>query len=497
MDLPSHGLQFFKPDPAVVMPFPNGTAFVGWRDPARSLDSMRQFSDHDADRYNAFFEYLDECAGILNANMFEPPPVIADLLARIRDPRSEDMFATVFLRSIQDLLDEWFESDEVKAMIGSLAIVSSLVGPRTPGTLLRPLLRPLSLHSSAASDPDDPRRQTMRGSTGIPLGGMGAVPRAMARSFKAVGGEIRTGCPVERIVTRDGRATGVILEGGEEISAWIVLSNLNPKTTLLDLLDDGVLEPAIADRVRRIPMKGSAFKVGLALSDLPRFAFAKDDAEARLVAGCQFRIAPTLSYMERAYDDAKYGRPSTGPMLWGTTPSVADPDLAPPGCHVMSVNVFHAPYQLSEGTWDDERERFGNHCIDALTEYIPNLKGIITNARFWSPIDLEREYGLVGANITHGEVLPHSMFSLRPFPGWSHYATPVNGLYFCGAGAWPGGFVSGLPGHNASHQVLADVSAGRLSPHAIAEPRPKASAPATGHADQAEVPVPFGEEEGV
>jgi phytoene dehydrogenase-like protein len=162
--------------------------------------------------------------------------------------------------------------------------------------------------------------------------------------------------------------------------------------------------------------------------------------------------------MERAYDDAKYGKPAEYPIFMGTTPSMVDPGLAPPGCQVMSINIFHVPYELAEGTWDEVKDDYGRHCIEVLSDYIPNLKESVTDMRCWSPLDLEREYGLLGANITHGDGLPHSMFSLRPLPGWARYATPLSGLYMCGSGTWPGGNVTGLPGHNASHRVLADLA---------------------------------------
>ena len=188
-----------------------------------------------------------------------------------------------------------------------------------------------------------------------------------------------------------------------------------------------------------------------------RFAVARNQDEALSFAGCQFRIGPSLDYLERAYDDCKEGRWWQRPVIWGLTPSVTDPSLAPPGKHIMSLNIFHAPYKLASGDWDTEREAFGNHCIDVLAEYIPNLPDIILEKRFWSPEDLENEYGLIEGNISHGDMVPSRMFSMRPVAGASGYATPVSGLYLCGSGAWPGGLVSGLPGHNASARVLSDL----------------------------------------
>jgi phytoene dehydrogenase-like protein len=205
-------------------------------------------------------------------------------------------------------------------------------------------------------------------------------------------------------------------------------------------------------------MNGNAFKMLLALDGLPRFAAAQGDEEARLFAGCQFRIAPSMDWMERAWDDAKRGHWSRTPMMWGLTPSVADPSMAPPGHHIMSVNIWHAPYHLAEGDWSTERDAFGRHCIEVLSEYIPNIKDLIVDTRFFSPKDLEKELGLVESHITHGDMLPGHMFALRPIAGMADYRTPIAGLYLCGVGMWPGGNVSGIPGHNAGHAVLADLA---------------------------------------
>ena len=460
LELERFGLAFHKPDPALVYPFPDGSIFVGHRDRDRTLDEVRKFSEADATVYQDFFTYMEEFAELLNVSVFEPPPPFADLVKNIRGARAEEMFAKIMFGSMQDFVEDWFESSEIRALIASITTVSNLVGPRTPGTVMRAMLRPISLHSSTVTGDHDPRRVVLRGSTGLPIGGMGAIPTSMVKSLVAAGGTVRTNARVAKINVQDGRVGGVTLESGEEISADVVLSNANPQVTFLHLVEEALLPPDFRAQIAGIKMKGSAFKVGLALDGLPRFKAATNAEEALAFAGCQFRIAPTLDYMELAYDDAKYGRPSAQPMLWGLTPSVTDPQLAPSGKHVMSINVFHAPYDLAAGlSWEQERDRFGKRTIEVLTEYIPNLPEIISDTRFWSPVDLEREYGLTGAHITHGESMPGSMFSFRPVPGWSDYVTPIEGLYLCGAGVWPGGSISGAPGHNAAHRVLADRAA--------------------------------------
>lgn len=454
------GLEFVQPNPSMVMPFPDGKCFVAWRERERVTQKLAEFSRHDAVAYYQFFDFLQGFANKLRCSLFEAPPRLRDLVSGLDSPEDEETFAKLMMGSLKDLLDEWFESEEVKAVIGMLGVMHNQLGPSTPGSAYMLLQRPLSLASLSLSADYDPRLQPLRGSTGLPIGGMGAIARAMVRSNESVGVQMRTGAAVERILVDDRGVAGVTLSGGETLLSRLVLSNLNPRTTLLDLVEEGALPEDFLGRVRRLRMTGSAFKVGLALSSLPRFAAARSEEEAHELASCQFRIAPSLDYLERAYDDCKYGRWSRGPIIWGLAPSVTDPGLAPPGQHVMSLNIFHAPYRLAQGDWSTEREAFAECCIDAVSQYVPNLRQIIIDKRIWSPKDLEDEFGLVEGNISHGDMVPSRMFSMRPLVGWSDYRTPVAGLYLCGSGVWPGGLVSGLPGHNASHRALADIARG-------------------------------------
>ncbi|MGQ0662828.1 MAG: phytoene desaturase family protein [Pseudomonadota bacterium] len=457
MELERFGLRFDRPDPSLLMPYPDGRCFVGWREKSKVVEELRKFSEKDATAYYEIFDFLTWFAKRLKVSLFEPPPSLRELVAGVETPEDEEAFGKIMFGSIRDFLDERLESDEVKAILAILSVLHNMVDTRTPGTPYMLLQRPLSLASMSVNAEYDPRLQPLRGSTGLPKGGMGGIAKAMEASLKSVGVKIRTEAEVVGILADETGVKGVALASGEEIRAGIVLSNLHPKTTYLDLVPAGLLDPEVVRKAKNHRARGSAFKMGLALDGLPRFRAARDEDQVGLYAACQFRIAPSMDYIDRAYDDAKYGRWSQGPMLWGLTPSVCDPTLAPPGKHVMSVNIFHAPYDLREGDWETERERFGRRCIDVLAEYIPNLKDIIVDYRFWSPRDLEDEFGLLGANISHGDMVPGMMFSFRPFPGWSRYRTPIKGLYLCGSGTWPGGLVSGLPGHNASHQVLKDI----------------------------------------
>ena len=454
------GLEFVRPDPYVVHPFPEGRCFAAWRDRDRMVEHLAGFSARDARAYQDLLDDLQAFAARLGISLFAPPPPLRRVASRLETAEDEEMFSKLMFGSIRDLVDERLESDEVKAVLVTLSLMSSMAGPRTPGTPLMLLHRPLALASRGREPGYDPATLPLRGSTGLPRGGMGSITQAMRRSVEASGGDVRTQAPVAAILVRDGRAAGAVLADGTQVRGRVVLSNLNPKTTLLQLVEPACLSPEFRGRVGRLEMHGSQFKLGLALDGLPRFAAARTEEEALGYAGCQFRIAPSVDYMERAWDDARRGRWARTPVMWGLTPSVTDPSLAPPGRHLMSVNIYHAPYRLSEGDWSVERDRFGRHCIDVLSQYIPNLKDLVIDYRVWSPKDLEDELGLVEANITHGDMMPGNMFAMRPMAGWSDYRTPVRGLYLCGVGTWPGGYVSGVPGHNGAHQVLADLREG-------------------------------------
>lgn len=456
MRLEEHGLRFVKPDPTVVVPFHDGRAFVGWRDQKRVREGLARFSPRDADGYHEVIEFFNDFARRLGVSLFAPPPRFAELAARLRTPRDEADFAAIMFGSIRELLDNRLESEEVKTILAMLAQACGNVGPSTPGSPIGLLQRPMSLASSQIAAEHDPRRQPLRGSTGLPIGGMRGVAAAMERSLRASGVTIRTGAEVTDVrVGPRNQVLGVALVGGEEIDADIVLSNLNPKTTLLDLVPPGSVGDEIETGLRELRMEGAAFKLVLRLDGVPRFAFADGDDHERYAA-CQFRIGPTMDYLDRAYDDYRYGKPSEGPKLWGLVPTMTDPTLAPPGQHLMSLNVWYAPYHLRDATWDEHKGLFVDQCVKVLSEFVPNIQDLIVDVVGYSPVDLEREFGLVEGHQLHGDMTPGHMFGFRPLPQLSGYATPVRGLYLCGSGSWPGGFVSGLPGHNAAHVAIAD-----------------------------------------
>ncbi len=458
LELAAHGLTFTRPDPTLVHPMDDGSLFVGYRDPARAAEQIESFLAGEADRYKALFDYLQNFANRLGISMFRRPPSLQELVRNLTEPEDQAAFSRIFFGSVRDLLDDFLRSEKAKIIVAPLGVVSGQAAPSTPGTPINLMMRPLSLASVALDSGYDPRRMPLRGSTGLPVGGMDAVVSAMAASARRWGAEIRTEAAVARIRIRSGAVQGVVLRNGEEIDASIVISAVNPRTTVLDLIEtgtDGWEEHQATMSTRR--MRGKAYKLVLGLDDMPRYAAARDDAEARALASAQFRIAPTMDYLEDAHADMVLERTPVNPVIWGLCPSMTSPGHAPEGKHILSLNIANAPYRLREGSWAEEGDRLAKRCIAAVARWMPNVPDIINGYRFIDPEEFERDFGLVEANITHGDALPWNQFWMRPAPGLSDYRTPTAGLYLSGAGTWPGNFVSGIPGHNTSQVVLEDL----------------------------------------
>jgi phytoene dehydrogenase-like protein len=456
LELERYGLRFVRPDPSLVYPFAPDSAFIGWRDRDRVVQEIEKFSVRDSITYFQFFDQIGDFVSRLGLSLFEPPPPFPDV---VRDllPSDEKFLHTLLFGSTRELLEETFESEEVRALVGSTIATAGMNSPSTPGSFMGFILRPLGLRAEQPAGEHDPRRQVFRGSTGLPIGGMGAITVALAASFTAAGGTIRTLSRVARIGRKSGDRLTVELESGEVFSAPTVVSAINARTTFVDLLDEDLGYDETRLGTKKLPMRGSLFKIGLALDGVPKWSFAEGEDVVRF-AGCQFRVAPSLDAMDAAALDAQNGIPSREPLLWGLVPSMTDPSLAPAGKQVMSINAFHAPYALAPGlSWEHERDVFGERCIDTLAAYMPNLRDILIDRRFWTPVELAEEYSLVDGDISHGEMQTRSMMSFRPMPGWRGYRSPVPGLYLGGASVWPGGGITGLPGRNSAMQVLADL----------------------------------------
>jgi phytoene dehydrogenase-like protein len=370
------------------------------------------------------------------------------LARRFQQMSRQDQYNQIQLMTMSavDFLDQWFETDVLKATMSASGIIGTFLGVRSPGTAY------VLLHHYMG-EIDGAFR-----SWGLCRGGTGAISDAIAAAAREAGVEIRTEASVEKILVSGNRATGVVLKNGDELHAGLVASSVDPRLTFMRFLDKGVLPEDFMDDIHRYKFRGSSGKVNLALDALPDFPVPKHTASgdhAHLRGAVS--ISPSVDYMERAYDDAKYGRFSRRPYVDIVIPSLTDPSVAPPGKHVMSCFVQYAPYHLKEGTWDQQREAFGDTVIDTLSEFAPNLKNIILHRQVVTPLDLEREWGLSEGNIFQGELTLEQLFFLRPAPGWAQYKTPVDSLYMCGSATHPGGGIMGAPGRNAAMKILSDT----------------------------------------
>jgi phytoene dehydrogenase-like protein len=458
LDLAGFGLRFVKPEFTVVHHFPRG-CFIGWRDQARVDAQLEALHPGEAERYKALIAELDRFGRALGVSIFEPPPLLADLAARMTTPAQKRMYQKIFHGSLSELLVDALGSDEARAMLGMVAMAGNLMPPSAPGTAIGLMLRPISLASAASADPDgthDPRRSALRGSTGLAVGGMGAIIDALVACCRRHDVVLRTQTRVAKVLHRGGRATGVVTGDGEEFTADTVISAIDPHAAFRHLLDDAAVGAALRRTMAGTEIRGSAFKIVLALDGLPRFAGLPPDVDPAMAAATQFRLGASLDWIENSVLDALQGCPSRTPIVWGLIPSATSPGLAPQGRHLMSVNLFHAPYRLREGDWSTETSRYGDHCVRLLSEAMPDLPARIVDRRYFGPVEIEAELGLPRGNITHGDMLPDRLFGARPHFDLSAYRTPLSGFYLSGAGTWPGGYVTGAPGRNTAQAVLSD-----------------------------------------
>ena len=452
--LATHGLDIVRPDPARVA-LADGRPLPLFRDPSRTAEAIRAVSPDDAARWPGFCRTIADATRLVDAmRRSQPPelpnPGLRDLLRlaalglglRRLGRRAMVQALRVLPMSLADLLDDWFESDVLKGVIAGAGLMGLMQGPRGAGTAYA------LLHHLATGEAP--------GGVALVRGGTGRVAEALAGAARVAGVEIRTSAPVERIVVRSDAAVEVVLAGGEVIPARRILSSADPRRTFLQLVGPEALDPAFVRQVRHIRMRGACAKVHLALGELPRFAgLGGGDADLRGA----IVVAPSLDYLERAFDDAKYGGVSERPFLEAVIPTLTDPSLAPPGRHVMSVLVQYAPYQLKAGGWDGaRREALGDTVVSLLAQFAPNLPGAVLHRQVLSALDVEQRLGLTEGNIFQGEMALDQLFFMRPVPGWTRYRTPVRGLYLCGAGTHPGGGVTALPGYHAARAVLRDAT---------------------------------------
>jgi len=459
LDLPRYGFHLLPLD-GTFTPLPDGDYLFRTHDSAQTRQELQRHSRKDAEAYEQFGQLMHHMAMAVRPTLSMVPPEPTSLspanlrglgllgkhFGHLGEKRLYDL-AKLMTMSSADFLDEWFEYEPLKATMSASGIIGTFLGPRSPGTAY------VLLHHYMG-EIDGAFR-----AWGLPRGGMGSVSEAIAGAARHFGAEIRSEAPIERILLQDGTALGVVLQSGEEIRARVVVSSLDPKRTFLKLIEAAALDPDFLEAVRRYKIRGSSGKVNLALGELPRFTALP--GEGPHLRGA-VSISPSIDYIERAFDDAKYGDYSRRPYLDIVIPSLMDSSLAPRGKHVMSIFVQYAPYQLRQGTWEDKREAFGDTVIDTLSEYAPNLKNAILHRQVLSPWDLEQKIGLTEGNIFHGELSPDQLFFLRPVPGWAQYRTPLRRLYLCGSGTHPGGGVMGAPGRLAALEILKDWERGRV-----------------------------------
>ena len=455
LDLPRHGLEILPLD-GTFSPMPNGDYLWRVNDHAKSIRDIRRHSRLDAEAYDEFSKMMTPMCRFVKPilSMIPPDPTTLNprdlkqlhfLLQRFRELSSDERYTLIQLMTMSsaDFLDQWFETDVLKATMSASGIIGTFLGIRSPGTAY------VLLHHYMG-EIDGAFR-----SWGFSRGGTGAISNAIAGAAREAGVEIRTKAPVGKILVKNSRACGVALQDGEEISAHVVSSSVDPHLTFEKFLEASELPADFLEGVRRYKFRGSSGKVNLALDALPNFKCLPGPG-AHLRGAIS--ISPSMEYMERAYDDAKYGHYSRRPYIDMVIPSLTDPSVAPPGKHVLSCFVQYAPYKLAEGTWDDQREAFGDNVINTIAEYAPNIKDIIIGRQILTPLDLEREFGLTQGNIFQGELSLEQLFFLRPVAGWAYYRTPIRNLYMCGSATHPGGGIMGANGRIASQVILKEWS---------------------------------------
>ena len=462
LNLSAHGLRMVPCDPALVVPFPDGQVVPWWADRARAIQEFRTLSARDADTFVRVDEQLKKLARYLQPFFLEPPPEPSfrgaegwwELLRvgkRFRGMTGEEVAQLVsFLTgSLGDFLDRNYESEKMKTMFLANNLYGKHGGPYDPGSALG-----LLFHLLGGGDAE------IQGFYGHVIGGMGAITQALASAARKLGVEILTSSPVAKIDVRGGRSRGVFLEDGTEISSRLVLSNADPKRTFLGLVEANQLPEDFRHAVAGIKMDGPCAKANFVLSEEPRVTGMPPDWTPPQRS--LFTLVPSLQFAERCYDIAKFGEIPEELWVDCVVASNVDSTLAPLGKHVMTTFIQYVPYRLREGTWDQKRELLGDRVVKKIAQYAPNVPNSILARQVLTPLDLERTYGLTEGNIFHGDLSLDQLFFMRPVAGWAQYRTPIANLYLCGAGAHPGGGVTGAPGYNAAHKALRDWKSGHI-----------------------------------
>jgi phytoene dehydrogenase-like protein len=451
--LPKHGYRVHPVGP-YVMPFEDGRVLIQYEDNAKNYDEFAKFSKADAEALERWDAWIGGLAAVLGPLLMTTPPEVGskrpgDLLEQLRlawrfrglDVRTVGEVTRLMTMSIADLAARFFESDPMRAVMTINGLIGTWAGPYEPGTGY------VAAHHSIGDVGDG-----TLGSWGVPEGGMGAVAAAIEASARSFGAEIRTNARVGRVMIRDGRATGVVLDDGEEVFAPIVITACHPRITFLRQIDRTQLPPEFVDDVERWSSRSGVVKVNLAVSKLPRVAGAPDWTD--FSGG--FEIAHSVDYLETAFEEARHGRPATRPFSDGVIPTTLDPLLAPPGAHVVSLFTQWVPHTWSEEPHRDELEAYADRVVDEYDRVAPGFKGSIVARQVIGPYDMEQGWGLIGGNIFHGELSADQLFHMRPVPGYADYRTPIAGLYQCSSATHAGGGVCGIPAYNCVREIRKD-----------------------------------------
>ena len=455
LDLPRHGLEILPLD-GTFTPMPNGDYLWRVNDHGKTHREFARHSKIDAEAYDEFGKAMQAMCRFVKPILGMVPPDPATLSPkelmkllfigrRFQGLSSEDKYNQVQLMTMSaiDFLDQWFETDVLKATMSASGIIGTFLGVRSPGSAY------VLLHHYMG-EIDGAFR-----SWGFARGGTGAISNAIGAAAREAGAEIRTQAPIAKILVKNGKVRGVVLADGDEIQAPVISSSVDPRQTFVKMIEPDELPAEFLEEVRRYKFRGSSGKVNLALDALPNFKSLRGSGPHLRGA---ISISPSVEYMERAYDDAKYGNFSRRPYVDMVIPTLTDPSVAPPGKHILSCFVQYAPYKLRPGlNWDEQREAFGNNVINTIAEYAPNIKDIILHKQVLTPLDLEREWGLSEGNIFQGELSLEQLFFLRPVPGYAQFRTPIRNLYLCGSATHPGGGIMGAPGRLAALEILKDI----------------------------------------
>jgi phytoene dehydrogenase-like protein len=442
------GIELLDRNPRFFAPFPDGSSLTYWTDHAKWLDSIRRINPKDAESYDVYDEAVEVACRVMDKYILRRPPGWDEVASNFRTPEEQKIFQMFYLGAVADIAEYYFDSDQMQATIASSGIIGTFRGPRDAGTGYVKLYHSMGMSTG------------FRGRWAYVRGAMGAITQALRKAAERRGVTILTNANVDQIIVKNGRATGVTLESGEEIAADIVLSNADPKRTYLTLVDQRELPAEYRRSIDKIKIESPVVKINMAVRELPKFLALPDDQQMQGSTGGLF-IAPTIDYIQKAYYDAKSGRPADKPFMNIHMQSAVDRTVAPGDMHTISIFAQYFPYTLAEGTWDGRRDEIAQNVIKEFAAFAPNIPDAIVGMQVLAPPDVEARFGMTGGHIFHGELVPEQAFDMRPVPGSSSYEGPIGGLFLCGAGAWPGGCVMGAPGHNAAHEIIARYQEGR------------------------------------